>query len=1148
MVLSFSFATSIIYAGTPTIAKQFINHKDWNFVENKGQLTTTEIKYYGHQGGVYLYCQPGKISFMFTKTEQKQDVSEATGQPVQNFKSHQPQPSSTTTDRADLVLVNANPSTEITASDQQEYYENYYTTGDADHGITNVHTYKSVTYKNVYPNIDMVIRAKENGMKYEFVVYPGGDVGDIQIRWNGLENMEMTENGGIKYACALGTMRESKPVSFQGDNIIASSFVRHNDRIRFKVNGYDKTKTLVIDPTLIWGTYFASSFDCGGYDVKTDASGNVYMTGFIEGVAGTNSIATSGAYQTSYGGGYAAFLVKFNTSGKRLWATYFGASSTFGSGIALDGSGNLYITGKSSSQRGIATLGAYQTVKKGTTNITSDAFLAKFTINGKLIWATYYGGDEEDDAYGVATDISGNVYITGYTQSDSGIATSGAYQTSYSGTGDAFLAKFNGSGNILWATYYGGNNTTGSSSDEVNGICIDVSGNVYIASETSSTNGIASSGAFQTSNAGNVDAFLAKFSSSGVRLWATYYGGANPDAACRIITDTYGNVYMTGYTSSNNGIATSDAHQLFLDGPEDAFLAKFSSSGTRLWATYYGGYNSEQAFGICSNASGDIYITGFTGSKINFATSGAYQTSFGGGYEDAFIAKFSSLGNLAWSTYFGGNGLDYGWGICTDITGNIYLTGVTESTNNISTSGAYQVSHSGLLGDAFLEKFNFPTAGNDAGISSIISPQDSFCPVLQIVDVKLDNFGTNNLDSIKIGWSVNGKVQTPYNWFGNLPHDSTATINLGNYNFQSGIDTIKVWTTMPNGQIDSFPGNDTARIIMDVYALPAADAGPDTILCYNETYTMQGSGGITYVWHPATYLSSSTNPNAIAVLPNTEQYMLVVSNSHGCQDSSPVLLKVRPKLKVRALALNNPVCYGQNITLYTIGSGGDSLHYQFQWVDDGLTGDTITEKGYKSGWHKVILSDNCSPVSVMDSVYVTVILPPKAEFIAVPANKVKINTEISFKNQSSNTLTYLWTFGNHDSSKMVSPVYVYTDSGDYKITLVAYGTAPCLNDTAYETIQITDNQITIYIPDAFTPNGDGINDVFDISGVGIKSYTYNIYNRWGEHLFEATPGHTGWDGTFKGKQVIESVYIYQMDVIDIEGQHHYVSGNILLMR
>ena len=178
-------------------------HKDEGEVHT-GPLN--DILFYGKQSGVNIYCKPGMISFVFIKEEQEDKVSEATGKPEINpmgkFGKDKPKPSKVYAERAELELLNANLHAVITATDQQEYYENFYTTGDADHGIT-VHTFKTITYHNIYSNIDLILHAKAKGMKYEFIVRPGGNVADIQMQWNGLENIKSLENGGISYSFAL---------------------------------------------------------------------------------------------------------------------------------------------------------------------------------------------------------------------------------------------------------------------------------------------------------------------------------------------------------------------------------------------------------------------------------------------------------------------------------------------------------------------------------------------------------------------------------------------------------------------------------------------------------------------------------------------------------------------------------------------------------------------------------------------------------------------------------------------------------------------------------------------------------------------------------------------------------------------------------
>ena len=358
----------------------------------------------------------------------------------------------------------------------------------------------------------------------------------------------------------------------------------------------------------------------------------------------------------------------------------------------------------------------------------------------------------------------------------------------------------------------------------------------------------------------------------------------------------------------------------------------------------------------------------------------------------------------------------------------------------------------------------------------------------------------------------------------------------------------KYWAFLHNGVCTS---SDTIRV--GVKQLHIANAGPDTTLCYDQTYTMQGSGGDIYTWLPATYLSSATNPKAQAILPNTENYLLIVKTTSGCIDSASVLLKVRPKLHVQSFALPNPVCYGQNTIIYAVGKGGDSDHYSFAWPRDSAMGDSISKKLYANQWHKVILKDNCTPDSVEDSIYIKVFPAPKAAFDWQPKQYNILKRKVNFLNESTNASRYTWSFGTGDSSSEISPSYIYADTGDFSVKLIAYGNN-CPNDTALATIKIISGQVTIFIPNAFTPDGDGINDYFDIKGTNIKSYSCNIYNRWGEHLYSSnvvddqTGSGLGWDGSFQGNRVPDGVYLYQLDVTDIFGGHHFFNGNVSVLR
>jgi hypothetical protein len=836
------------YCGSNPQAQTLMHglNRDFSFTENKGQLADekgnllSDISYYGKSNGVAVYYRSNKLSFVFMKVEGGRDLTtfkklSNQAQPVMEV------PTTITAARMDMEFVGASPNPQLTSENAQPNYTNYFLAHTGEKGLTNIKSYKKLTYRNIYPNIDLLLETGKtsevsSGMEYSFIVHPGGNVNDIQIKWSGVDTItnktsEVSNPGGIHYSNSLGYLDESAAVFYQPaegkaiqslvgmesqDNEILSlkgiESLDNNNTLSFKIANYDKSKDLIIDPGLSWATYYGGSNKDYGQGIATDASGNVYITGFT---LSTSGIATTGAYKTSGGGAYCdAFLAKFSSSGSLYWATYYGGSNfDYGNGVATDASGNVYITGNTQSSSGIATSGAYQTLNAG----REDVFLAKFSSSGSLYWATYYGGRDEDFGQGVATDATGNVYITGYTFSTSGIATSSAYKTSGGGTyNDALLAKFSSSGSLSWATYYGG-----SDQDFGKGVAIDTSGNVYITGYTFSTSGIATSSAYQTSNAGNYDVFLAKFSSSGTLSWATYYGGSDFDLGYGVAMDGSGNVFITGYTHSTSGIATSGAYKTSGGGAyEDAFLAKFSSSGSLSWATYYGGKDFERGNGVATDVSGNVYITGNTQSTSGIATSGAYQT-LNAGYEDVFLAKFSSSGSLSWATYYGGKDYDRGFGVATYASGNIYITGFTLSDSEIATSGAYQTSYAaGGYIDAFLSKFSFPLK-NDAGISSIDSLASSFCATIKNVYTTINNAGSDTLTSATINWKVNGISQKAYSWTGLLALGSSSYVNIGTYNFTTiGTNTIKAWTSIPNGSIDSFPFNDTTIMKVIVDSLP----------------------------------------------------------------------------------------------------------------------------------------------------------------------------------------------------------------------------------------------------------------------------------------------------------------------------------------
>ncbi|TAD89418.1 MAG: hypothetical protein EAY75_04970, partial [Bacteroidetes bacterium] len=465
----------------------------------------------------------------------------------------------------------------------------------------------SVVYKNVYDGIDWKIFTKNGQTKYEFIVHPHADASQIKMTINHALQSRITHNGELVLESPFGSISEQKPVSFQQGKEVETAFELQDNEVSFSLGAYNPADTLVIDPTLLWATYYGGASDDAARSTQVDGSGNVYIAGTTKSAAG---IASGGFDNSLSPGSTDAYLAKFNSNGVLQWATYYGSTGDeAGNSCAIDASDNVYLAGTTTTTSGIGS-GGHQTTHGG----QKDAFLVKFNSSGARQWATYYGGNENDEGNSCCTDASGNVYLGGNTSSTAGIATAGAHGPTGS-TNTAFLVKFNSSGTRQWGSYYG--YFFGSSSNtRINAVCTDASGNVYAAGSTSQSEAIAiASGGYDITFSGaGTDAFLVKFNTSGTRQWGTYYGsadGATDANACA--ADAAGNVYLLGSTRATSAMATTGSHQSAHAGSgssNDALLVKFSNAGARLWATYYGGTAFDVGYALSVDNSDNVYLAG----------------------------------------------------------------------------------------------------------------------------------------------------------------------------------------------------------------------------------------------------------------------------------------------------------------------------------------------------------------------------------------------------------------------------------------------------------------------------------------------------------------------------------------------------------
>lgn len=407
-----------------------------------------------------------------------------------------------------------------------------------------------------------------------------------------------------------------------------------------------------------WSTFFGAEGNDYGYKVAHDSEGNAWIAGQT-----ASSALGKDSFDNTYKGGWDAIVAKFDPDGQLLWSRYLGGTSDDSAqSITIDESGHAWVVGWTRSGGWVS--GGFDHQDNG----GSDAFVARLSPDGEMIWSSYLGGASDDEARDVAIDSAGNAWIVGETLSSGW--TTGGFDTSHGGGDDVLLAKVTPDGSLLWSGYFGG-----SGSDYGFGIRLDEADNAFIVGQSNSV-GIADDG-FDLTHNGGWDAIVAKFNPDGVPVWSTYLGGPGTDQGLGIALDSNGDVWVTGDTGSAGWVSGGfdDTH----NGGQDGFLAKVAADGMTVpWSTYFGGTVNDYPRAVEVDSSGTVWAAGYNDS-VNW-TSGGPDDTYGGGGSDGFLVKIDPVGNtLDWSTYFGGVNIDRVYGLTLDETGAPWVIGDSNS-------------------------------------------------------------------------------------------------------------------------------------------------------------------------------------------------------------------------------------------------------------------------------------------------------------------------------------------------------------------------------------------------------------------------------------------------------------------------------------
>lgn len=707
-----------------------INQLDGHFTENRGQINNDSVKYYIQGKGVW-FLEDGIVFEIREPVESQEsnklnfdkydsDFFEDLKKPVKQ--------------KGVVLKLNFEGSNKVVprANGLLTHKSNFFYGNDSSKWYTDVPNYREIIYEGLYENIDLRYYSNEKGLKYDFIMRPGGAPGDIILNYEGGQDLQMDTQDNLIINTPIGNVVDSELFIYQDSTKYKSKvdgvFKKIDSKTYgFEVTGeYNKKKDLIIDP-LIYSTYIGGNDydDCMG--ITFDQSGNAYVTGSTE---SHNFPNTTGAHDNSFNGGYTdAFVLKLNSTGSSLiYSTFIGGSNVdYGREITIDTNRNVYVVVRTDSSDFPNTFELRHIIQPGLLDV---AVLNLNPTGSLLLYSRLIGGNGSESGTDITIDDNECIYVTGHTNSSDFPITSNSYDNTFNGEWDAFIFKLNPSGSLIqYSTYIGG-----IAWDLGTDITIDSNNNVYITGRTNSSNFPATINALDTSyNGGYCDAFALKLNLMNSKLmYSTFIGASNLDSSSGIEIDSFGNAYITGGTSSPDFPVVPNGFDVSHNGEFDVFILKLNKTGSSLiYSTFIGGDYSDGGSGISIDTKGNAYIIGSTSGSIPLTNNDDYFSLRNGGSSSVFVLKLNDTGqSLLYFNYLCGGSIWDGSGdIALDSNYNVYAVGAC-CQSLTTTPGVYDTSPNGWS-DGFVVKMNL----NDLPIVLYLSVSESF--VLRTKTIKL---------------------------------------------------------------------------------------------------------------------------------------------------------------------------------------------------------------------------------------------------------------------------------------------------------------------------------------------------------------------------------------------------------------------------
>jgi len=1143
------------------------------FIENKGQWEAPFLYKASHNGGDIFFQADGYRMLLEDNNNAKIREQLKHGDTVsdEQFKYH----------AYEFKWIGAQPHAQIEASKFENFYYNYFLGQDPQKWKSHIYPARVLEYIDIYPGINARISSSGGHAKIDYIISPQAHANDIKIQITGSDGLMIKDNK-LYIQTSVGDVVELEPYSYQFINnekkVVPTKYKLNNNIISFEFpKGYNTSYELILDPTVSFATLTGSVSDNWGFTATYDVSGNLYGGGIVN---GNEYPTTLGAFSDTYAGGMTGSsmpcdigISKFSSDGSTLlYSTYIGGiNNDYPHSMIVDNLGNLYISGKTNSANFPSTTGSYDPTHNG----GFDIFVLKLSsTGGDLLASTFFGGTGDDginvdaEFAGIATSLKynygdnarseilldnvGNVYVASATKSTDFPLLNATKSTLSSGDQDGVIIKLNNNlSTLLWSTYVGGNSFDAAYVLAFNNTYTKL----YVAGGTQSSDFMSmmtSDGFYPSYQGGVADGFILSFNNSGsyTPINKTYIGTSSYDQVYGIQIDKDDDVYVMGQTTGAflvTGAAYSvpDSRQFIMKLAPNLNSVIFST----VWGTGAVAKPNIVPVAFLVDTCEQIYISGWGGTIAGSTmtslptTPDAFQSTTDGN-DFYFIVLQADAAGLLYATYFGSSGkyehVDGGTSRF-DPTGAVYQAMCAScgpgSSAFPATPGAYASTKGSTSTNCNLGvvkiSFNLTSVHADA----IAGPDTIGCAPFT---VNFENLSTSASTFI---WNFGDGSPTtteasPSHTF-TTPGIYTVTLIAENDGTCMNSDTTTIHIIVKDEEIEA---NFTYDILDSCFS--------HKVRFNNSSSAIPGSSPI-YKWYfgDGSEFTGPNPPDHTYASMGTYTVTLVMNDPMACNSPDTVTQTISFNSNlVEADFIGGNFCSSDN-SISFVNTSENASSYLWNFGDGNTSTETSPTHTYtEPGAYTVtLISNNPSSCNKYDTMtHVVNIYPqPTANFYYTPVIP-EVNTPTQFYNTSLDATSYQWSFGDGETSYERDPSHQYVRTGEYKVCLTVKNQYDCV-DSICKTVR-SDVKPLIDIPTAFTPNGDGTNDILFPRGFAVESMNLKIFNRFGELVFESESMSQGWNGQYKGVDQPMDSYAYILTATFADGTTYSKQGNVTLIR